>query len=265
MIRVSEMKAIFFDIDGTLLSKNTPVLTEELLNAFCILRKKGILLFLSTGRHMIEIKQLKLLDHFSFDGYITLNGGYCLGHHHIIHKESIPKEDMLALHNYFLENKISALYVEEDDLYCNFIDEYLIESFHEIHSPLPKVKIPENMSHREIFLFCPFLKEGIHQLMQCTKGSTYTQWFDLGYDIVSKRCSKSVGIQKVLDYFHIDVKETMAFGDGMNDMEMLKLVGTSVAMGNSIDELKNVCDYVTDDVDHFGVLKALQHYRLLEE
>lgn len=214
---------------------------------------------------MKEIKQLGLLELFDFDGYVTLNGGYCLGHNHVIHKESIPQDDTIALHRYFIENKISALYVEENDLYCNFVDDCLIESFEEIHSPLPKVYMPDEISHKEIFLFCPFLREGIEELMAQTSESTYTQWFDLGYDIVSKNCSKSVGIQKMLEYFEIDAKDTMAFGDGMNDKEMLEIVGVGVAMGNSIDELKDICDYITDDVDHFGVLKALQHYRLVEE
>ncbi len=52
----------------------------------------------------------------------------------------------------------------------------------------------------------------------------------------------------------------MAFGDGGNDMEMLKHASISVAMGNGTEELKKCASYVTEDVDHDGVADAIRHY-----
>lgn len=55
----------------------------------------------------------------------------------------------------------------------------------------------------------------------------------------------------------------MAFGDGVNDIEMLEYVSIGVAMGNAREETKKVADYITDDVDNDGILKALEHFKLL--
>lgn len=259
------MKAIFFDIDGTLICKNKPKLTPQLLKSLHILRNRGVHLFISTGRHMSEIEQLGILDQFEFDGYVTMNGGYCTDGKNVIYKENIIQEDVIAIHEYLNQNGLSSLYVEEDDLYANVIDERLILSFEEIHSPLPKVSTIADISQKEIYLFCPFLTpKQIEELMSKTKNCKCTQWFDLGYDIVSKNCSKSVGIQKILEHFHIDMNQTMAFGDGMNDIEMLEIVNIGIAMGNAKEDVKKVADYVTDDVDHDGIIKALQHFGLLE-
>ncbi len=259
------MRAIFFDIDGTLISKNTPQLTPQLIKSLSILRQKGIKLFISTGRHISEIEQLGILEQFEFDGYVTINGGYCYSGNDIIHKENIPQEDVIAIHEYLNKNELSSLYVEEHDLYANCIDEKLILSFEDIHTPLPKVHHIDDITKKEIYLFCPFLtSEQMQDLMKQTKYCSHTQWFDYGYDVIPKTCSKSVGILKMLDYFSIDLKDTMAFGDGMNDIDMLEMVEIGVAMKNAKDEVKDIADYITDDVDHDGIIKALQHFGLLE-
>ena len=71
------------------------------------------------------------------------------------------------------------------------------------------------------------------------------------------------GIQEYLDRLGISVRETMAFGDGHNDIEMLRFAGIGVAMGNASDEVKGAADYVTDSVDEDGIALALQHFGLI--
>ena len=56
----------------------------------------------------------------------------------------------------------------------------------------------------------------------------------------------------------------MAFGDGENDIEMLRFVGVGVAMGNGGDAVKAAADYVTDAVDEDGIAKALRHFGLID-
>lgn len=55
----------------------------------------------------------------------------------------------------------------------------------------------------------------------------------------------------------------MAFGDGGNDVTMLEFAGIGVAMGNATEGPKAAADYVTDDVDHDGVMNALKHFHVL--
>ena len=64
-------------------------------------------------------------------------------------------------------------------------------------------------------------------------------------------------VQKVLEYLNLNVQDSYAFGDGLNDLEMIQTVGTGVAMGNAVDELKAVSDLVCDSVHNNGLEKVL--------
>ena len=73
-----------------------------------------------------------------------------------------------------------------------------------------------------------------------------------------KGVSKAVGIQKLVDALHKDIKDTIAFGDGRNDLEMLETVGTGVAMDNAVPEAKAVADEICQDVNDDGITTWLK-------
>jgi Cof subfamily protein (haloacid dehalogenase superfamily) len=75
--------------------------------------------------------------------------------------------------------------------------------------------------------------------------------------------TKSYGMQKLLDFLRADRADTVAFGDGYNDVEMLSFVETGVAMGNAVEELKQVADYVTDSVEQDGIFNAMKFLGLI--
>lgn len=60
-----------------------------------------------------------------------------------------------------------------------------------------------------------------------------------------------------------DIKDTIAFGDGRNDIEMLETAGLGIAMGNAVDEAKAVADYVTARIEDDGIQKALKKFKLI--
>ena len=69
-------------------------------------RKKGIQLFIASGRHMLELEELKLVEQFEFDGYLLLNGGYCIIGSQIIYDNKIPQEDLKEIVKIVKENII---------------------------------------------------------------------------------------------------------------------------------------------------------------
>jgi len=89
------------------------------------------------------------------------------------------------------------------------------------------------------------------------------RWHKLFVNIVGKDGGKPVGIAKVCEKYGYDINDVIAFGDGGNDMDMLKSVGLGVAMGNAADTVKAVARYTTADVDDDGISKALQHFNLI--
>lgn len=95
-------------------------------------------------------------------------------------------------------------------------------------------------------------------------GCEATRWNPLFTDIVPRGGSKQVGMEKLLAHFGIRREECMAFGDGGNDIPMLRYAGIGVAMGNAREEVKAAADYVTSSVDEDGIAMALRHFGLLD-
>ena len=90
-----------------------------------------------------------------------------------------------------------------------------------------------------------------------------TRWNPYGVDIISNTGGKSIGIKDILSYYDIKQEETMAFGDGENDIDMLRFVQIGVAMQNAEDCVKEAADYITDTSKNDGIYKALKHFNIL--
>lgn len=89
------------------------------------------------------------------------------------------------------------------------------------------------------------------------------RWNDSAVDVVEKGGSKVTGIQKYLSIKEYTREEAAAFGDGENDIEMLRYVQEGIAMGNANDFVKSIADYVTADIDDNGIEKGLRYLGLL--
>ena len=87
-----------------------------------------------------------------------------------------------------------------------------------------------------------------------------------GADVVEKGFSKADGLRRLAVYFgeKEDLSDTVAFGDSMNDLEIIREAGIGVAMGNAVDELKAAADYVTAAIDDDGIYRACIHLGLIE-
>ncbi len=133
------VKAIFFDIDGTLVSFKTHEVPRSTIDALDILRKKGIKVFIATGRHYSSINNLGDLK---FDGYVTLNGGYCFaGEDKVIYKHSIPDRDIDALIRYLeTEESFPCAFVQEKEIFMNYKDETVEEIFNMLNFPEPPIR-----------------------------------------------------------------------------------------------------------------------------
>lgn len=86
-----------------------------------------------------------------------------------------------------------------------------------------------------------------------------TSWNEYGALFVNKQGGKSKGIEKYLNYVNETAKETMAFGDGDNDLDMLEYCGVGVGMGNGTKNVIEHCDYLTETIDNDGLYLALKH------
>lgn len=256
-----QIKAVFFDIDGTLISHEEGRVPQSTKNALEQLRKRKIKVIVATGRHMLELKQLPLND-LKFDGYVILNGQLCLdAEENVIYDEPICREGADTMLTVFERMEIPVAVVEKDRIYVNFVNDLLRKRQKEISSPVPNV---DTYKGGNIYQFGIYVnEEEMREIGKELKFCRATQWNDAAYDIIAEGAGKQKGIEELLKQYGISNEEIMAFGDGENDIDMLEFAGVGVAMGNANDRVKRHADYVTDCVDQDGVKKALQYYKMI--
>ncbi|MGH2624632.1 MAG: Cof-type HAD-IIB family hydrolase [Sphingobacterium sp.] len=258
-----QVKAVFFDIDGTLLSFKTHKVLDSTIEAIKLLQEKGIKVILSTGRSINSIDHVK---HLGFDGYITFNGGYCLTKtEEVLFKQAIDSRDIQSVLKYADEYPLSFSFMSEEEITIHDVTPEIAGMYAHLNLPVPEpvnlqtVNI-ESILQANIFLGPQEENEFMKTIMP---NSLASRWTPLFADVNPKGQSKKVGIDIFCEHYGIDLSNTMAFGDGGNDITMLQHVGIGVAMGNANPEVKEIADYITDDVDNDGIWNALKHFGVL--
>lgn len=255
------IKVIFFDVDGTLLSHSQKAIPESAKRALKKLRDSGIKLVVATGRCLKELEKLPVMD-VEFDGYLTLNGVLCLDEKKKkFYGDGIEGSSRESVEKMFWQKEFPVLFIEEDRMYINHVTEDVRKAQKDISSDIPEVGV---MSDRTIYQAVVYVTEKDEQIVKnYVPECKVTRWNKAGVDIVSKTGGKVAGIQKYLEKYGISREETMAFGDGENDIEMLKFVQIGVAMENAEPEVKASADYVTAHIDEDGIEKALHHFGMI--
>lgn len=252
-------KAVFFDIDGTLLSHTISDVPKSARLALDMLKERGIKRVVASGRHIHELKVLATKD-ISFDGYVCLNGQLCLDENEQIIFER-PLEEIDAILEIFNNKSYPCMLIERGGSYINFVNDAVRSAVAEISTAVPPIGEYTGNALYQAIVFVN--KEHEAEVTKDLGQFEITRWNKNAIDIVSKGASKVQGIEAYLQHEGIAVSESAAFGDGENDMAMLKFVGAGVAMGNAIDELKEAADYVTVDIDNDGLKKGLEHIGIL--
>jgi Cof subfamily protein (haloacid dehalogenase superfamily) len=258
------IKAIFFDIDGTLVSFETHSISLAVKDAINQLKDKGIKVFIATGRALSDINNL---DDLKFDGYIAANGSCCVDSEgkvivrHFISKESL---DRLAL--YMKEKPFSSSFITDEGTFINYADDMMLNLIKLVNIQLPPAKPVEEIFAHNVFQMDSYidLEQEAELLNHVLTDCVAWRWHPVFADINPKECSKATGMDHFLAHFGIDREHTMAFGDGGNDISMLQHAAIGVAMGNARDEVQAAADYVTSSVDDDGVINALRHFNLYE-
>lgn len=259
-------KALFFDIDGTLVSFKTHQIPESTVKAIEAAKAKGIKIFISTGRPIPIINNLNSIKHL-IDGYITTNGAYCIVGNEVISCNPIPKKDVESLISLSDKYKFPCIFVGEKELlvYNNSpIVKQIFSDFLQVHN-LAVGDPRKLMEEQEIIQTTPFITEKQEKdIMPMLPGCISGRWYPAFADVTAIGSDKGNGIKHIARHFGFEIEETMAFGDGGNDISMIKVAGVGVAMGNANDSLKEVADYITTDVDNNGIEAAMKHWKIID-
>jgi len=256
------IKAVFFDVDGTLVSHKTKTVPESARKAVESLRERGIKVLLSTGRHIHELKNMPTHD-MEFDGYIILNGQVGLdGQKNIIFSHPFEKEDVDGLLQIFEKKEYPFVLVNKDGHYMNYVNELVEVAMESVSTPIPPIREYRGEALYQATVFITPKEDAVFE-GKLPKGCKMARWGEHGADIIAKEGGKAIGMKFFSEKWGILPEEMMAFGDAWNDLDMIEYAGVGIAMGNAKECLKEIADDVTTDVDQDGIWNALKKYGLL--
>ncbi|EDS75327.1 Cof-like hydrolase [Thomasclavelia spiroformis DSM 1552] len=264
-------KSIFLDVDGTLVSGHA-TMNPKVIEAINRARQNGHCVFICTGRNKTGIKyELAKAD---FDGIIASAGSYIEIDNKVIHS---------VYFNKLLVDKISKVF-DENNIYYNYectdvtyMSKKMVElfiggvNFESGNIELEKM-MQEEFKKFSIQDLSLYNNQDIHKICFIATDQIDVERakkqlgddvnmvihdiFDattINGELISKVDNKATAIKQVIDYLGIDKKDTIAFGDSMNDYEMINFVECGIAMGNACKELKEVASRICRSVDEDGI------------
>ena len=274
------IRAIFVDLDGTLLGRSQVAVSRENMAALQEALAKGIHVIPCTGR-VYTMLPPQLLTQQGLRYFITSHGAraYDRDTGESIYEDLIPPEEAAKLLS-FLEGK---------GLYNEIAAQAVIWLEKAVTEPLPMALVPEHhvwyiRDHCYTAVDSPgahFLRHGIgvekmniysipenlrQPVFEFVKAAGYIGYALPGaganLEILRPGQDKLRAVGVVLERLGVTMEETMAIGDTEPDMEMIRACGIGVAMGNAPDKVKAVADHVTDLNTENGVAKAIRKFVL---
>jgi Cof subfamily protein (haloacid dehalogenase superfamily) len=254
-------KIVFFDIDGTLLDHDK-VLPNSTKEAIFELKKKGIFIAIATGRAPFMFEDIR--DELEIDSYISFNGQFVVFENEVIYKNPLKTSLLASLLDASNSKHHPLVFLNEKTMKSTiqFHDNIKI-SMDSLKIPQPNYE-PDFYKSNEIYqslLFCEEKDEIFYQ--DQFPEILFLRWHELSMDVIPKGGSKAEGIKKMIERIGFKLEDVFAFGDGLNDIEMLKAVGTGVAMGNASNIVKENADMITNDVAEDGIINGLKKLKLL--
>lgn len=258
-------KMIVVDLDGTLLniSEGCSNRTKKYLKK---LKDLGYIIVIATGR--VLGSAMGVTDGADFANYIIANAGaliYDMDNKRIVMKNDISKIDMkmicdsyndeidyinvcdLFYHNRCIGNSnIKSKYEKK----IKDLDKFITDCDDILHIT---VKLKDNDLIDKYYKI--FSRDSL-EIIVMQDSFTDRKWLE----IFNKGVSKYNAIKVIMDREEISNSDVVAFGDGLNDIDMIKKCGIGVAMGNALDEVKDVSNYVTISHNDDGVVYFLRGY-----
>ncbi len=252
---------VFFDIDGTILNHDK-VIPESTKKAISELQNKDIHVAIATGRAPFMFKEIR--EELNINSFVSLNGQYAEFEGEAIHKHALHPEQLHQFTQKAKELSIPLIYLNNETMRAS------IDSHHHIKEAMTSIRMPHpEVQHdfyhnREIYQVLLFCEE--HQEPSLTDGFNdfnFIRWHEYSSDVLPVGGSKANGILQMVNHLGFDMQNVIAFGDGLNDLEMIEKVGTGIAMGNAVDPLKKLANHITTNVDEDGILNGLKWVGLL--
>lgn len=265
-----QYKLIAVDMDGTLLNDEKEI-TPKTLEALQLVREKGMLLTICTGRNITGIEKfMKLLKP---DGPVICNNGAIImspDGRETLFNCTMDRSDARRVYNQGIKLGATLLIWCQNVFYTNELNE---RSYgYKKYSGMEPVLLEDfdRLNEKGItkILYCndPVIVDGyLKNIEELTEGdfpgnTTFCKSLPFFLEFFNNRVSKGKALEFVAGHCGIPMEEVIAFGDGMNDYPMIEKAGLGVAMGNACEALKRAADATTEDNNHDGIAGFLMKY-----
>lgn len=257
------IRALFFDVDGTLVSFSTHRIPESTLRALGEAHARGIRIFIATGRASTDLEPVREIP---YDGVVALNGADCvLRDGERIARQTIPCEEVERALELGERYGFAVAFEQNEGLFVDRLTP-AVEAWAElVNHPLPQV-VDLRAHYRQwgCSLMCFFLDPAAEEeVMAQLPALEAARWCPLFVDVNLRGVNKASGLRLLGERFGFAAEETMAFGDGGNDVAMLRAAGIGVAMGNACEEARAAADWITSSVDDDGICRALERFGVI--
>ena len=274
-----DKKYIFFDVDGTLMNIEG-VMEDSTRDALLQLKEQGHEIFLATGRGHFDVPEN--IEQFDFNGMVLSDGAYVEYNKDVLSHQSMEKSWLDALstaieakHGHLMYFGKEACFIAKRSVpaYTAWVKTLLVEEsfWGELGKRIKIVECLSEASAQDIGKIVFIDYEGDVEQLKKEFGHYFTilpsnlsALSDTSKGEVTRfGISKAYGIKKILDVVGATQEDVIAFGDGLNDIEMLQLANVGVAMGNGAPKLKEIADVVTTPIGEHGIYNGLKQLGLI--
>ncbi|CAM3615231.1 Cof-type HAD-IIB family hydrolase [Marinicrinis lubricantis] len=252
------IKLAAFDVDGTLRDRDD--VPDSTIQALQLLKENGVTLALCTGRSEVEVATLR--EQLSIDWTVTCNGSHIGYRGGTLLGNPFREDTLQEWLQTAQKHQHSMLLYGAKAFYLFGSDEpHFRQAQREIGFMEP-ARIEDGQEIPEIYQCILFIGEEQEPYYIPEGRDTYYvhRWRGWAVDVNPGGVNKAIGLSKLLDHLGMKPEEAAAFGDGLNDLELLESVGTGIAMGNGSDELKARAKYVTKPMHENGIAYAVKEW-----
>ena len=258
------IKAAFFDIDGTVVSFKTHRMPDDVRSALLALHDKGVKIVIASGRPITYIDNIKDIP---VDAWTGCNGAQVQDScGRLLFSNPIDREQAVLIARIAVERRIPTYTFSHVESGINCMNErsYHIRDLLNIKIP-PERDLVEMCSNHPIYEFTTYVTQEEESAIfrPMIRNVEYIRWHPMFTEINPDGIDKGVALRKLCGIWGISPEETAAFGDGGNDIPMLRAAGVSVAMGGAKPEVLAAADMCTTSVDDYGIPNAFKQLGLL--
>lgn len=262
----SKAKALFFDVDGTLLDEKTRQIPRSAVLALEKARSRGHMVWVNSGRAYCQLEEIRGM--IQADGYLCGCGTQVVAKDRVLYHYSIPHEQGIQMKKDIVACGLDGVLEASQGCYMQKGPSRFpqVEHLRQAMSRLGVLRSQDWTDHSYDFDKCYLASDEKSRCRELFGRMKHMEIIDRGegfYECVPRGHSKATAIEMVLRAYGISLDDVYVFGDSSNDLPMFQYARNCIAMGDHSPVLEPYASFVTRNVEEDGIAFALEHFGII--